>query len=87
MKNAKVILLRGPFNDQFVGIVAKEGEWPMEIRVASGHEKNGEDKIDAATYVFDNMEKWGESYILWFGSYVFTGMKMTAPTLITVWKE
>ena len=87
MRNAKVILLGGPFDDQFVGIVDREGLWPDEIRVASGHEKNDEDKIDAATYVLDSMEKWGESYILWFGSYVFRGMKSTAPTLITVWKE
>ena len=81
---AQVMLVNGPHHEEIISLGTKGGEWPQEIRVAYG-EKIGEDKINAAVYVLHEMEKWGS--ILWLGSYLYTGIKKTKPTLITIWNH
>ena len=81
---AQVMLLKGPHNEEIISLGTKGGAWPTEIRIAYGDgPAHPAEKIDASVYVLDVMEKWGST--MYLGSYMYTGIKATKPTLITVW--
>ena len=82
---AQIMLVNGPHHDEIVSIGTTKGEWPQEIRVAYGHKSETADKIDASAYIYHSVEAWGGTMML--GSYVYVGIKPTAPTLITVWNH
>ena len=82
---AQVMLLNGPHHEEIISLGTRGGEWPQEIRIAFGDGATTTDKIDAAVYVFHAMELWGGTLSL--GSYMYTGIKKTKPTLIAVWNH
>ena len=78
---AQVLLMGGPYNERIIPIGTVDGEWPTEIRVASG-DREIDGKIDCQAYVkIDVSDAWP----IRFGHYRHVGNKLSARTLISVW--
>ena len=81
---AQVFFYGGMLDQQILGIGTEKGEWPTEIRAASGRSNEGEGPVEADCYRLNEVEKQGP---VWVGDYTFVGNKLTARTLVYVWTK
>jgi len=79
----QTLLHGGPYDLAMVVVQSVGGEWPEEIRVASGDGiETIPEKVEASVYRLIDVDV---THGLFFGSYQFSGMRESAGTLIQVW--
>ena len=75
-----IILHGGPFDGTMMSVGREEGEWPTEIRVASGDGLEG--PIEAHHYRRHDVDETG---IIFMGSYKYTHSHECSRTLVDRW--
>lgn len=82
---AQVLLTGGPHDMAMVVLHDLRGEWPEEIRVASGDDgESPSGKIPIARYMRHDVQE-GPSKMIFLGAYNFVGMLQSSKTLVDVW--
>ena len=77
---AQVILHGGPYDGALITLGSVEGDWPTEIRVASGDVPD--DPIEAYHYARHDVDTTG---VIFMGSYKYTHAHTCSRTLVDRW--
>lgn len=83
----QTLLHDGPYDGKMVTIQSVERDWPAQIRVAArpGEGETMYEGKPRRAAVYTLVEASEMTAGVFFGSYRFSGMRESAPALITVW--
>ena len=80
---AQVILHGGPYEGTLITLGSVEGDWPAEIRVASGDRSYvGDEPCMAYHYARHDVDTTG---VIFMGSYKYTHSHKCSRTLVDRW--